>query len=116
MKCRNNIITNLFVGMVLLLSLAGCQKKTVWNIQDFGAKGDAKTLNTEFIQMAIDECSESGGGTVLISDGIYLSGTILFKDNVNLEIAEGAQLLGSANPNDYHEIDPFTVCSWTAKR
>ncbi|WP_096433647.1 glycoside hydrolase family 28 protein [Labilibaculum antarcticum] len=96
------------VGVVLIVLLIGCTKKTVWDIRDFGAVNDNTTINTSFIQNAIDECSKAGGGIVLISDGKYISGTILLKDNVNLKIAEGAQLLGSANPKDYQTIDPFT--------
>lgn len=97
----------LFVGIVFFL--ISCQTpKTVWNIQDYGAKGDSLTLNTLFIQTAIDDCSKAGGGTVLICDGIYVSGTVLLKDNVRLKVAEGAKLIGSANPKDYQTIDPFT--------
>lgn len=97
-----------FVGLVLIVLLIGCTKKTVWNIQEYGANGDGETLNTTFIQKAIDECSKAGGGTVLISDGKYISGTILLKDNVKLKVAEGAELIGSSNPLDYQIIDPFT--------
>ncbi|PKQ65173.1 glycoside hydrolase [Labilibaculum filiforme] len=97
----------LLAGIVFFL--ISCQApKTVWNIQDYGAKGDSLTLNTAFIQTAIDECSEAGGGTVLIRDGIYVSGTVLLKDNVTLKVDEGAQLIGSDNPGDYQTIDPFT--------
>lgn len=105
---KNKLQSFRFVGLILIVLLIGCTKKTVWNIQDFGAKADGESLNTSFIQKAIDECSKAGGGTVLISDGKYISGTILLKDNVKLKIAEGAQLIGSSNPKDYQLIDPFT--------
>jgi Pectate lyase superfamily protein len=36
-----------------------------YNIRDFGAKGDGKTLDTAAVQAAIDSCSKDGGGTVL---------------------------------------------------
>lgn len=105
MKFKNRFL----IIVVIVFSLMSCQApKTVWNIQDYGAKGDSLTLNTNFIQTAIDDCNEAGGGTVLISDGIYVSGTILLKDNVTLKVAEGAKLIGSSNPKDYQTIDPFT--------
>ena len=68
---------------------------------------DDKTVNTEAIQKAIDECHKAGGGTVLINNGAYLSGTILLKDNVNLKVEEGATLLASLNPNDFPPVEPF---------
>ena len=46
------------------------------NIKDMGAIGDGAFLNTEAIQKAIDLCSQSGGGTVLIEDGVYITGKI----------------------------------------
>lgn len=105
---KDRLLNFSFLAIMLIVLSAGCAKKTVWNIQDFGANGDGESLNTTFIQDAINECSKAGGGTVLISDGKYISGTILLKDNVKLKIAEGAELIGSSNPKDYQVIDPFT--------
>ena len=78
------------------------------NIKDYGAVGDGKTMNTEFLQKAIDECNASGGGKVIFPEGIYLSGTIAMKDNVILHLQKGARLLGSTNIEDYRNLDPFT--------
>lgn len=69
------------------------------NILDFGAKGDNKTLNTRFIQNAIDECPENG--TVLIPEGTFLSGAIFLKSNMTLKIAKGGVLQGSSSLSDY---------------
>jgi hypothetical protein len=75
--------------------------KSIFNITKYGAVGDGKTLNTLAIQEAIDACSQSGGGRVLVPEGEYLSGTIVMKDNVDLHISRNAVLLGSPNPVDY---------------
>lgn len=74
------------------------------NINQTGAKGDGKTLNTNAIQSAIDKAATNGGGIVQISHGIYLSGTIFLKSNVTLRIEAGATLLGSPNISDYKEL------------
>lgn len=72
-----------------------------FNIQDFGAIADGKTLNTEAINKAIDSCSKIGGGKVLIPSGSFLTGPIVLKSNVNLHLEEGANVLFSTNKNDY---------------
>ena len=61
----------------------------------FGAKGDNKTLDTEAIQAAIDECHREGGGIVYLRDGNFISGTIILKSNVHLYVESGAVLKGS---------------------
>jgi polygalacturonase len=73
-------------------------------IQDFGAVGDGTTLNTAAIQKAIDTCSTSGGGSVCLPPGVYLSGTIFLKDNVRLVLEANAVLRGSARLEDYPPI------------
>ncbi len=76
-----------------------------YNVTDFGAVADGKTLNTEFIQKAIDACAEQGGGIVTFSPGEYLSGSIYVKEGVHLNIPEGVTILGSQDIKDYPEID-----------
>jgi hypothetical protein len=73
----------------------------VYNVQDFGAKGDGTTLNTKSIQAAIDKCFAEQGGTVLIPGGDFLSGTLELKSNVTLHIAAAGKLLGSPKREDY---------------
>ena len=81
-----------------------------FNIIDFGAAGDGETLNTKAIQSAIDACSQNGGGTVHFPAGTFLSGTIYLKDNVTLNLAPGAVLLGSADAKDY----PLNKCRYVS--
>ena len=71
------------------------------DVRDFGAVGDGKTLSTEAIQKAIDQCAAQGGGTVRLSKGTWLAGTIYLASHVTLELESGATLLGSRNPDDY---------------
>lgn len=77
-------------------------------ITAYGAVGDAKTLNTAMIQKAIDACHQSGGGKVIFPAGTFLSGTVVIKDNVTLQLEQNAVLLGSIDLEDYKNLDPFT--------
>jgi polygalacturonase len=63
--------------------------------------GDGHALNTEAIQAAIDACSRSGGGSVLVSGGVFRTGTLRLRDHVLLEIAGGAVLQASGEIGDY---------------
>lgn len=77
------------------------------NILDFGAVSDGVTLNTKAIQRALDECSVSGGGRVTVPAGIYKTGTIWLKSNVELHLEMGAELLASDDMDDYNELDAY---------
>ncbi len=84
----------------------------IYNIKDFGAINDGITLNTSVIQAAIDKAAQHGG-TVLIEDGIYKTGSIKMRSNVNLHIEAGATLLGSENTDDYDRFEDLDYCDYT---
>ncbi len=77
----------------------------VFNILNYGAIGNACTLNTTAIQAAIEACSQLGGGTVYVPAGVYVTGSIALESNITLFIDAGATLLGSEDKNDYPIID-----------
>ena len=77
------------------------------SILDFGAVGDGFTLNTAAIQSAIDACASVGGGKVTIPSGVYKSGTIWLRNNVEMHLAAGAEIFASDNMDDYNELDAF---------
>ena len=56
---------------------------------------------TEYIQKAINAATDNGGGTVLLSKGDYVSGTIVLAKGVRFMVDEGARLLASTDINDY---------------
>jgi len=73
----------------------------VYNVRDFGAKGDGATLDTAALQAAIDACHKDQGGTVLVPAGVFVIGTVEMKSNVTLHIAAQGKLLGSADGKQY---------------
>lgn len=107
MMCLKKQFCNIVKAVIFAIILSSCQQQTDWNINDFGAIADGKTLNTQAIQNAINACNAAGGGRVVIEGGTYVCGTVLLKSNVELHLAAGATLLSSINPNDFTPIDPF---------
>ena len=89
-----------------LFNINAFAQKGYFNIMDFNAAGDSITLDTEAIQNAVDACYASGGGTVVVPAGTWLTGCIVLKSNVNLHLEPGAVLLGSTDKDDYKVIVP----------
>lgn len=77
----------------------------IYNICDFGAVGDGKTLCTAALQKAIDACNKDKGGTVVVPAGVFVIGSTELKSNVTLHICAGATLLGSDVGKNYHAAD-----------
>ena len=74
----------------------------VCDVREYGAKGDGSTKDTPAIQKAIDACAaKKAGGTVKLSGGTFLSGPIVLKSNITLEVEKGATLKGSPDHADY---------------
>lgn len=78
----------------------------VLNVKDFGALGDGVSNDRNAIQKAIDMCPD--GGTVLLEDGVFYTGSIVLKSNMTLYINYDAELLGSSDISDYPYYDPMT--------
>ncbi len=74
------------------------------SITEFGGKGDGQTLNTKAFASAIETLSKKGGGTLNVPFGIWYTGPIYFRNNINLHLAEGAVILFSSNYDDYKLI------------
>lgn len=76
-------------------------QQTRFNIVDYGAKGDGKSVNTSAINQAIAACAKAGGGTVYVPAGEFRTGTVVLLSNVNLHLDSGAVLKGSDDLGDY---------------
>ncbi|MEN5086824.1 glycoside hydrolase family 28 protein [Sphingobacterium faecium] len=74
------------------------------NIVNHGAKGDGHFLNTTAINKAIEQSSLQGGGVVLIPSGLWLTGPIILKSNVNLHLKRDAILFFTDDFDQYKLI------------
>lgn len=86
--------------------------KDTFNIIKFGAKPDGISLNTQAINAAIIACSKKGGGVVLVPNGMWLTGPIVLKSNVNLHLKKAATLLFTEDKSQY----PLVEGSYEGKR
>jgi polygalacturonase len=98
---------------VYLAFLAGCTTNaqsytSTFNIKQYGAAGDGKTLDSPAINKAIAAASKAGGGTVLFPAGRYLSGSIHLKSNITLYLDHGAVIEASSKMADYDPNEPNT--------
>ncbi len=105
----------LFAVLFCCVTLGACDRRhcehhhqpaAYYDIRDYGAKADGKTKNTEAIRSAIAAAANAGGGTVLISHGVYLTGPIHLKSNITLLIDAGATLRFSSDFDDYLPMIP----------
>jgi len=71
----------------------------VFNVRDYGAKGDGKSLDTKAIDKAIIAANAAGGGTVYFPAGDYLSVTIHLMSNVGLYLEHGCTILAATTSN-----------------
>src|ERR1041385_539375 len=81
----------------------------IYNIRDFGGRGDGQTLDTAALQAAIDACHKDQGGVVLVPAGGFVIGTTELKSNVTLRIAAPGKLLGVAEGKQYHPSDEIPL-------
>ncbi|GEL11088.1 Glycosyl hydrolases family 28 [Flavobacterium glycines] len=82
-------------------------KADTLNIVDFGAIPNTEELCTKAINNAIQKCSESGGGVVVIPAGLWTTGPIKMKSNVNLHTQNGAFISFTSDLNQYQLIESY---------
>ena len=97
--------------IILLLAFMmtlGARAAADYDVRNFGAAGDGKTLDHGAINRAIDSCVARGGGRVVLPAGTYLCGSIRMKSNVELHISAGATILAApASMKAYDEAEPW---------
>lgn len=130
------IIRNIFVAfsLIFLCSSLFAQEKTIayytskapfkmpvvkepgfpaktFNILDFGAVSDGQTLNTAAFAKAIETCSAAGGGKVIVPAGLWLTGPIQLKSNINLVVERGALIQFTSDHTQYPMIKASSTSS-----
>jgi polygalacturonase len=85
------------------------------DIRDFGAVGNGVFLNTEAFARAIDSVSAQGGGRVVVPAGVWYTGPIVLKSNVDLHLEKGSLVLFSPDLDLYPVIDTWFE-GWEARR
>ena len=74
------------------------------NLKKFGAVGDGVTLNTKAFQKAIDALSKKGGGRLVVPQGVWFTGPIVLKSNIDLHLEVGAVIQFSGDEDFYPVI------------
>jgi hypothetical protein len=74
-------------------------------LTDFGAVSGGLTLNTKAFADAIDAVSGKGGGRVIIPPGIWLTGPVILKSNLELHTESGAIVLFSKDKDLYPLVE-----------
>jgi polygalacturonase len=71
-----------------------------FNVRNFGAVGDGKSLDSPAINRAIEAAAASGGGTVYFPAGVYASYSIRLKSHITLYLDQGATILAESTPHE----------------
>jgi hypothetical protein len=71
------------------------------DVREFGAVGDGMAKDTAAIQAAIDACHGALGGTVVIREGVFVTGTLYLRSHVTIRVDSTGVLLGSPDITDY---------------
>ena len=78
-----------------------------YDVRDYGARGDGKSLDSPAINAAIEACAADGGGTVVLPAGQYLCGSIHLKSNIELHLTPGATIIATEERGAYDESEVF---------
>ena len=103
------------------MTTAHAQQPGRFDVSQFGAAGDGKTVDTAAINKAIDAAAAAGGGTVVFHAGTYVSGSIHLKSHVALLIDHGATIeagpidtapCDAPEPNQWDKFQDFGHSHW----
>lgn len=97
------------IFLLVLLPFTSYSQSSWVNIRDHGAIADGSTSNTTVFKTLIDSVAESGGGTIFIPAGTYLTGPIIMQSNITLYLDAGAMIRFS---DDFDEYLPMVQSRW----
>ena len=76
------------------------------NLKDVGGVGDGVTLNTEAFTKGISKLTKLGGGRLTVPEGVWLTGPIMLKDNIELHLEQNAIVVFSPDKSLYVDQNP----------
>ncbi len=94
----------IFFAIFILLLAGNARASGTFNVRDFGARGDGKTLDTKAIQNALDTCGSSGGGIVEFPAGNYLCQPIVIHSKTTFQLDAGAVLRATTSQMEYMKV------------
>lgn len=74
-------------------------------LTDFGAVGDGVTLNTAAFEKAMVALERQGGGKLVVPAGVWLTGPIVFRSQVNMYLDKSAVILFSPDKSLYPLVE-----------
>src|SRR6185437_9236040 len=86
--------------------------KRILNLTNFNASGDGVTLNTDAFARAVAALAEEGGGELVVPPGIWLTGPIHLRSNINLHLERGALILFSGD----YTLYPLTIINMKGEK
>ena len=97
-----------FYVLLGCLLTAFAQANGVYNVRDFGAKGDGRTLDSPAFNAAIQKAVSQGGGRIDVPAGQYLCGSIRLDNDIELHLMAGATIVAApAKMKAYDESEVF---------
>lgn len=76
------------------------------SLVDYGGKGDGYTLNTEAFARAFEDLEKQGGGHLVVPEGVWLTGPIALRSNIDLHVVKNAIILFSPDKTLYPILPP----------
>ena len=124
-KNRKNSVKDIAVLPIVQNKAEAFTKENIslYNVRNFGAKGDSTVIDTDAINKAIEAASAAGGGTVWFPAGKYLSYSIHLKSNITIFLDNGAFLIAAntvegqagydaPEPNAFNMYQDFGHSHW----
>ena len=85
---RIYLLFSLLIGCIYLHA-------AIYNVMDFGAKADGKTIDSPAINRAIEVAAQAGGGTVYLPAGEYACYSIRLKSNIHIYLEQGTRIIAA---------------------